>query len=402
MVLRRLNTSGGSEIVVFSASLMATVALTTGFALVLYQRARDRRRDDESSRKATSVTGTAFSAQEWHRLAQNGSGGGGGGEGGGYPHKEGDVPQKPVAHPTIAETGGRKSEKSETLALVMVGVPGRGKTSVAMRTSRYLSFFHGVDCRVFNVGDRRRQHARYLQHETYDVNDADATRRRKLFSDQTLDELKLFLLEPGRTAIFDASNVTSDRRLEVYSEIKKLGKVDVIFVEIMSQETMIFEEEMAEQDLVDAAPLDIAEDYRKRVQHYQEVYEPIASGGDDDHERDYSYIKCIDRGKQIVMNRIEGYMPGRIAQFITNCCHCHWTTSKKLYLSRHGQSQYNATGRIGGDSDLTDMGERYALALRDFASSDVCVDAQTGVAVPARLWTSTLKRTRNTARHITQ
>ena len=167
------------------------------------------------------------------------------------------------------------------------------------------------------------------------------------------------------------------------------------------------------------------------MEHYQRVYEPIASmgavgeneadegGGSGgggagsggggvgaaavvDHETEYSYIKCIDRGTQTIMNKIEGYMPGRIAQFITNCCHCHWTKHKKLYLSRHGQSQYNATGRIGGDSDLTDMGERYALALRDFASSDVCVDAQTGVAVPARLWTSTLKRTRNTARHITQ
>ena len=173
-------------------------------------------------------------------------------------------------------------------------------------------------------------------------------------------------------------------------------------MEIISKDTMIFEGEMAEQDKKDAAPIDNVEDYRKRVQHYQKVYEPVASGGDEDHEREYSYIKCIDHGKQIVMNKIEGYMPGRIAQWITNCCHCHWTTSKKLYLSRHGQSQYNATGRIGGDSDLTDMGERYALALADFADKNIRVDSSTGSQIPVRLWTSTLKRTLHTARHITQ
>ena len=42
---------------------------------------------------------------------------------------------------------------------------------------------------------------------------------------------------------------------------------------------------------------------------------------------------------QVILNKIEGYTQGRIAQFITNCCHCHWTKDKKLYLSRHGQSE---------------------------------------------------------------
>jgi hypothetical protein len=33
----------------------------------------------------------------------------------------------------------------------------------------------------------------------------------------------------------------------------------------------------------------------------QAVYEPIASGpDDDDHEHNFSYIKCIDHGKQVM------------------------------------------------------------------------------------------------------
>lgn len=379
---------------VVSASFVATVALGSAIAIGLYNRVRRNKEEEEISERATAATGKAFSAREWQNLSPTASNS--------TKAAKGDVPQVPIAHPAMMESGSRKSEKSETIALVMVGIPGRGKTAVASRTARYLSFFHGVNCKVFNVGDRRRQHGRYFRQDFYDFSNEERVQQRKAYSDETLDDLKLFLLTPGRTAIFDASNVTRDRRLEIYTEIKKLGKVEVIFVEIISKDTMIHEEEMAEQDLVDAAPIDIGEDYRKRVQHYQKVYEPIASGSGDDHEHNYAYIKCIDHGKQIVMNKIEGYMPGRIAQFITNCCHCHWTNEKKLFLSRHGQSEYNATGRIGGDSDLTEMGERYALALAEFAANSICMDKETGDHIPARLWTSTLKRTRNTARHITQ
>lgn len=92
-------------------------------------------------------------------------------------------------------------------------------------------------------------------------------------------------------------------------------------------------------------------------------------------------------------------MPGRITQFITNSCHCNWTR-KAVFLSRHGQSEFNALGRIGGDSDLTEMGERYATALRKFAEDVICVDPESGKPRPARLWTSTLQRTRRTARHL--
>jgi adenylylsulfate kinase-like enzyme len=61
--------------------------------------------------------------------------------------------QRPVAHPTKGGIAGTP----ETIALVMVGLPGRGKTAVAARTARYLSFFHGLECQLFNVGDRRRK-----------------------------------------------------------------------------------------------------------------------------------------------------------------------------------------------------------------------------------------------------
>lgn len=43
------------------------------------------------------------------------------------------------------------------------------------------------------------------------------------------------------------------------------------------------------------------------------------------------------------------------------------------------------------------MGHRYAWALKDFAEQHICRDPETGDEIPARLWTSTLIRTRQTA-----
>ena len=71
----------------------------------------------------------------------------------------------------------------------------------------------------------------------------------------------------------------------------------------------------------------------------------------------------------------------------------------KFILSRHGQSVYNKFGMIGGDSDLTPEGDAYARKLAQYVSESVVHDKEGG-EVPARLWTSTMKRTCQTAQYI--
>jgi hypothetical protein len=91
---------------------------------------------------------------------------------------------------------------------------------------------------------------------------------------------------------------------------------------------------------------------------------------------------------QVVLNKIFGYLPGRIASFVMNL----HTSPKTIYLSRHGQSEYNLTQKIGGDSGLTDHGREYAAALADWVHTNVLDKSPT-----ARLWTSTLRRTIETS-----
>ena len=42
---------------------------------------------------------------------------------------------------------------------------------------------------------------------------------------------------------------------------------------------------------------------------------------------------------------------------------------RTLYLSRHGESEYNVEDRIGGDPDLTERGQQYARALGNYFKS---------------------------------
>lgn len=47
-----------------------------------------------------------------------------------------------------------------------------------------------------------------------------------------------------------------------------------------------------------------------------------------------------------------------------------------IYISRHGESQHNVLGLIGGDSELSPQGVRYAKALAKFIEEEDESDMQ--------------------------
>jgi broad specificity phosphatase PhoE len=86
--------------------------------------------------------------------------------------------------------------------------------------------------------------------------------------------------------------------------------------------------------------------------------------------------------------------------------HLH-TLPRTFYFTRHGQSEYNELGKIGGDSGLSVNGEEYARRLAQFAHDVIGMEKiinhqgeEVKVKRPARLWTSTLRRTQETAQFI--
>lgn len=74
--------------------------------------------------------------------------------------------------------------------------------------------------------------------------------------------------------------------------------------------------------------------------------------------------QVVDGNRKLLAHRINGYIPGRIMLLLANI----HTKPRPIWFSRHGESQFNAQGRIGGDSPLSPRGMLYAQKLHEFVS----------------------------------
>ena len=301
----------------------------------------------------------------------------------------------------VAPNKSKYSTPSDKIVLILVGLPARGKTFVARKVHRYLEFFHAVNVRLFNIGNyRRKLLGDHHPAEWFDPKNETGARERKLATDAALGDLSAWLAEEndGRVAILDGTHSTLAKRNYAYDRLRKLD-CKVIFLESICSDRDVVERnivscKLGTPDYVGMSERDAVEDFRRRVAQYESNYETIDADCLDGAESNRSWIKIIDC-RRFVINNIRGYMPGRLVQFLS---HLHMEPHV-FYFSRHGQSEYNVLGKIGGDSGLSAAGDAYAKKLAEFCVSEV-TKAPDGSERPARLWTSTMRRTRETAAYI--
>jgi 6-phosphofructo-2-kinase/fructose-2,6-biphosphatase 2 len=135
--------------------------------------------------------------------------------------------------------------------------------------------------------------------------------------------IKWFREKDGTIGIFDATNSTTERRRWIRNRCDAEG-IDTIFVEsrcddqdiIMSN---ILEVKTTSPDYIGQDPEDAARDFRERIRNYEKVYVSLNEGtkeGDD--ETDMTYLKIMDVGKQVVINRIQDYLQSRVVYFLMN------------------------------------------------------------------------------------
>lgn len=275
----------------------------------------------------------------------------------------------------------------DKLVIVMVGLPARGKTYIARKIARYLNWL-GVPCRVFNVGQYRRERiGANLPHDFFNPNNEDAMKKRLHMAIAALDDMIEWLTQGGYVGIYDATNTTKSRRNLILTRCGQ-EQMKVLFIESIVEDESIVEHnikqtKISSPDYEDIDPQDATSDFRARISHYEKVYETIESD-------EVSYIKLIDIGRKFVLNRIDSYLPSRIVFYLMNL----HNRPRTIYLTRHGESEFNAEGRIGGDSDLTKAGDNYAHVLAEWALSTFSTDRS------VTIFTSTLRRTIQTSQYI--
>ncbi|KAJ3035947.1 Fructose-2,6-bisphosphatase, partial [Rhizophlyctis rosea] len=323
------------------------------------------------------------------------------------------------------------------LACVMVGLPARGKTYVGRKVARYLAWL-GHRSKIFNVGNYRRDAVGASQPNTFfDPSNIEASKQRtevalealkdmiNWFEDegytsdtssndasspkshpisspttQSISSSTAAQLEdpkprhhransgatagPGSVAIYDATNSTAERRSTIFHECTKHG-IQVMFIESICTSQQMIEDNIREvkissPDYIGYDPDAAVSDFLNRIRQYEKTYETLSP---EECEGHIPYVKLINVGDQVIVNKVRGYLQSRIISFLMNLN----ITPRSFYFSRHGESMYNSLGRIGGDSDLSPRGQMFAAKLPTLMKEAL------GEGTECTVWTSTLKRT---------
>ncbi|CAG7723556.1 unnamed protein product [Allacma fusca] len=270
--------------------------------------------------------------------------------------------------------------------IAMVGLPARGKTYIAKKLSRYLNWI-GINTRVFNLGEYRRQAtSAYRNHDFFRLDNREAMAIRNKCAQDALDDVSNWIESGGEVAVFDATNTTRERRRLIYEwVVRKLG-YKLFFVESICDDPNIVEQNIMEvkvhsPDYQGMNNEEALKDFLQRICHYETQYETM----DEDKESIFSFMKIFNTGEKILVHKHEGHIQSRIVYYLMNI----HITPRTIYLTRHGETEFNQGGRIGGDSDLSNRGRSYAKALSQYIKEQ---------NIPSlRVWTSWLKRTIQTA-----
>ncbi|SAM05372.1 hypothetical protein [Absidia glauca] len=191
----------------------------------------------------------------------------------------------------------------------------------------------------------------------------------------------------GEVAIYDGTNLTKQKRKSIHDGLMNHG-IQVLFIESLCDDDNLIRENIRDVKLTTSTKSaeqqeKAIDDYLDSINNYKDGYETIS-------EQDYTYIQLINAGQHYVINQVHGYLESRIVYYLLNLS----IKKKRIWFSRHGESQFNVQDRIGGDADLSPRGESYAQHLPSLVSKHI------GDNYPLTVWTSTMKRTIQTARYL--
>ncbi len=200
----------------------------------------------------------------------------------------------------------------------------------------------------------------------FDPSNKKAAQIREQCAMETLDDLLDYILKGnGSVGIFDATNSTLGRRKQIMDHIRRRAgpELNVLFVESVCRDQQLLESNMrlklSGPDYQDKDPVAALEDFKKRVAIYEKNYVPL---GDYEEDNNMPYVKMVDVGRKIISHQVKGFLAGQAVYYLLNFN----LAPRMIWITRHGESMDNVAGKIGGDSDLSANGHRYAQAMTNF------------------------------------
>src|SRR5664280_464144 len=241
----------------------------------------------------------------------------------------------------------------EKLYIVLMGLPARGKSTLAARL-RDAFRKDGISTRIFNNGKLRRIYLpldETARSEFYSAENSAAVELRKGFARMNMERAKAYLRNSGQIAILDATNAGRERRATIE---KYLNDHSLLFIECINDDEDILNLSIREKiKLPEFAHLKdkAATEFLKRIDYYRMIYIPLKV------ERNYIRIDSLQN--MIIEEKHSDAIPfyDRLRDYLVT------DEVKNLFLIRHTETEYNLVNRIGGDSLLTEKGKVQAIAL---------------------------------------
>jgi len=258
----------------------------------------------------------------------------------------------------------------EKLIILFCGLPARGKSFLSRKLAKFLVWI-GYDTKVFSIGQYRRELIKKsVDSKFFDNEDKENLRLRENCVYRTIDDLVAFFdFSNGKIGIIDSTNTRSSRRrmIEKYINFKISSSQNIkkftfmwieSFIDAENILSKLFNTKLLSDDYKDWDQEKALNDYKKRIEIFEKVYEPIS----DEYDPIVPYIKFKNQGVEIETRNLSGYLPSKILSFLVNFQFCN----KPIFMTRHGQSQFNKLEKIGGDSSLSEKGLNYSEKLKEF------------------------------------
>lgn len=200
----------------------------------------------------------------------------------------------------------------------------------------------------------------------FDPNNERAVQIREHVALATLDELLDYILEQGGSVgILDATNSTLERRQSIMDHIQERAGplLNVLFLESCCYDEALLKANMrlklSGPDYKGMEPTIALDDFQKRVKLYEKFYVPL---GQYEEQHNMPYVQTIDVSRKLVAHQANGFLASQVVYYLLNFN----LSPRQIWISRHGESLDDVSGKIGGNAPLSENGVRYAKALAKF------------------------------------
>ncbi|CAM9896186.1 unnamed protein product, partial [Phaeothamnion confervicola] len=252
------------------------------------------------------------------------------------------------------------------LLVAMVGLPARGKTYIAQRIMRHMEW-NEMTTRLFNAGNYRRfLVGAHTPASFFDPANPEGAALREKCADLALQASRgkcfcffCFCSEGEKlvVAIFDATNTTRGRRAWIRETVERHsvasgGKVQLVFLETMLTDDAqvwknVRDAKLKSPDYAGMDPDAAMADFTERIVRYKSVYEPVSR------DEDVPFIRLTDAGEELLSYRAG---TSRLAGRVVSLMSVMRLRLQPILLTRCGESDNEAQGRLGGDTLLTVVG----------------------------------------------